>query len=97
MRLEQHLSDTCSSTEVAVDLKRGMSVEHVGISPLRIEQHAQHRMRMIALCESRPDVDTPRKTPACGFITAYLKRASRCRGQLRRIFDRDLIGRMQCI
>ena len=47
--LQQHLGDGRRAAEVAVDLKRRVRVEHVGIGALGAEQELQNVVRVIAV------------------------------------------------
>src|SRR5690606_39758094 len=78
-------------------LKWRVRIEHVRIRPSRREQHLQHGVRTIALRKPSPHVDAPAEPPARRIIASQLQGSSGGSGQLRRIFQRDLVGWMQCI
>ena len=73
--LQQHLGDCRRAAEVAVDLKRRVRVEHVGVGALGAEQELQDVVRVVAVAEPRPEVDPPRGGPAGRLIAANLERA----------------------
>jgi hypothetical protein len=97
MRLQQHFRDARGTTEIAVNLKGRMRIEHVWIRALRIEQHSKHGMRVISLSEPCPNVDSPAKAPTRCFIASNIEGPSCSGGEFRSVLDRNLIGGMQRI
>src|SRR4029434_3994770 len=89
------LRDSGRAPKVAVDLERWMGVEHVRVGPLRTEQEFQDLIRVIAVTESRPQIDSPSRRPAGGLIAAKLQRAPNGGGQLRGAADVDVVPRKE--
>src|SRR5204863_7970963 len=61
--LHEHLGDRRGAAEVAVDLKRRVRVEHVGVRPLGTEQEFQDVVRVIAVAKPGPEIDSPSSRP----------------------------------
>lgn len=97
VRLEEHLRNGRRASQVAVDLKRRMRIEQVGIRPLRTEERAQDLVRAVTVLQARPQVETPSDGPAGGEVAALLEPPAHRAGQLRRSAQRDLAGRIEAI
>src|SRR5688572_29277086 len=103
--LEEHLGDPRRRAEVAVDLKRRVRVEQVGVdtaaagvvrgrAPRRLEQVGEDYERVVAVAHARPEVGLPRHRPAGRLVAADLHRAARRGVELRRPLARDLAAGM---
>src|SRR5262245_53294419 len=97
MALQEHFADAGHAAEVAVDLKRGMCVEKIGIRSLRAEQEAQDRVRVIPFQKTCPQVEAPGDAPAGGVVTTNLQRFARGRRQLGRLLECDLTAREKTV
>ena len=82
--LQKHLRYTCGPPKVAIDLKRWVCVEQIGVSttsvvsgfPRRIhiiEMGLQHPVGMIPIQETGPEIDLPGFAPACAAIPSELQ------------------------
>ena len=92
--LEEHLGDAGRGAEVAVDLERRMGVEEVGVGAA-LELLAEHLVGVVAVEESRPEVDLPRLAPARAAVAAARQRHFGARRQLRVRRRRDLAPGVQ--
>src|SRR4051812_36654605 len=63
LRLEQHLRNARGATEVAVNLKRRMSVEKIGVSALGSKQKLQYSVGVFSVVQPRPKIKTPPDGP----------------------------------
>ena len=70
MTLQQHLGDACRAAEVAVDLKGRISIEHIGIHPLRRRRAAEHFVCVVAILESGPNTTFQGNSTACPSVAA---------------------------
>ena len=70
MRLKKHLGNTCSSTQVTVDLERGMEIPKVG-SGINLEQLLEKIVSSLAVLNTRPEVESVSYAPA-GSLVATL-------------------------
>ena len=87
MALHQHLADTGDTTEVSVDLERGMGVEEIGIGTATLavvgdaallgcygsQQLTVDMMGFLAVFQSCPEVDAPTRAPTGGLVTLDLQ------------------------
>ena len=92
--LQQHLGNAGGAAEVAIDLERRMCVEQVRIGALGRKQQLQDAVRMLAVGQPRPQVQTPADAPAGGVVAANLQRTPRGSRQLGRVAQVDLAGGM---
>ena len=82
--LEQHLGDAGGAAEVAVDLERGMGVEHVGVGPVGTDQEAEDLVGVLGVLQPGPEVEPPGQAPAGGVVAANFQRLAGRGGELRR-------------
>ena len=107
MTLHEHLADTCSTTEVTIDLERRMGIEEVGVgaaarSPFdRVGNECQHVLDdligMVTVEHTCPEVRFPTETPTCGHITTLFQGVGSCREQFGVGVRRNLIRGIESI
>src|SRR4051794_4758036 len=95
MRLDKHFGDAGSRAEVAVNLKWRVRIEEFGVDssapavidviPLSgdMQQVTEQAMRVIAVEEARPEVDSPSHRPSGGLVPARGQRDFSGGGQVR--------------
>ena len=92
--LEEHLDHACRHAEVAVDLKRRVRIEEVGVHAAsaaiarircvdELEQILQQCERAIAIEQARPMIDLPGEAPSRAAIAAQLVRSANRSEELR--------------
>src|SRR4029453_19672800 len=84
-------------TEVAIDLEWRVCIEHVRISSFRTQKEFKNLIGVVAVCQPRPKVDTPRGRPACRLIASNLERTLDGLRQARRPQDIDVMSREETI
>ncbi len=97
MTLEEHLHDARQAAEVAIDLKRGMSVEQVGIGTRRSQEGPENRMGMLRLAQTSPQIQPPRDSPAGRFVAPDFEGTTGGGREGGRPFDRDLAARVKAV
>src|SRR5436309_6911300 len=90
VRLQQHFTDARGSAEIAINLKRRMSVEHVRIRPLRRKQHLQDQIGMLCIVQARPEIEPPAEAPTGSSVPANLQRLAHGSSEFGRAAQRDV-------
>jgi hypothetical protein len=93
--LQEHLADAGGAAEVAIDLERRMGIEHIRVGPLGPQQHREDLIRVFAVMEACPEVQTPADAQARGFVAANLQALARRRSQVGCRAHVNLIARIQ--
>ena len=91
--LQEHLTDTCRTAEVAIDLEGRMGIEEVGVGTATgtpfggIGNHVEHILddckRVVTVEHTGPEVDLPAKTPACSHVAALIQGVGSSREEIR--------------
>lgn len=85
------------AAEISVDLKRRVSVKHVGIGALLAQQQTQYAIGVFGVAQPGLQIDPPRDRPTSRKITAQLERTAHHRRQFRRLTHADLVARIEAI
>src|SRR6185295_18620112 len=91
--LQQHFSNRRRSAEVTIDLEGRVCIEHVRIGPLGTQQESEDFIRMVALSQTRPKVNTPCRRPTGGLIATDLQRPFDGRRKIGSSMDIDVMSR----
>ena len=80
MALQQHFRNACRSSEVSVNLERGMGIEEIGVCTpstdadlggIYVSQSVfQHPESMITVAQTCPEVNFLCHSPACAAVSA---------------------------
>ena len=107
MTLQQHLTDTCGTAEVAVNLERRVGIEQVGIgaatrSPLNgVGNQGEHVLDnlqgMVAVEHTSPEIGLPAKTPARRHVATLLQRGGSGSKQFRMRIGRNLVRGVESV
>ena len=107
--LEQHLSNTSSTTVVAINLERRMRIKEVrigtsvGILPCttvvgqQMEHIRQDLQSMVTIKHSCPEIYLPAQAPTRGHIATLCQRCGSSREQFRMLVGRNLVRRIESI
>ena len=105
MALEEHLRDCGAASEVAVDLKRRVGAEEVGVGAAvvavdgcgfdQLKQVAEEAQGVVPVAEAGLEVDFPCDGPAGAFVAAALQSLARGRGEVGSSSRRDLVAGMK--
>ena len=95
IRLDEHFDDSGASTEVSVDLERGVGVEKVRICTSSaagilafisvrtdiLQKPSVHSVCFFAFAKAGIEIDSPSAAPTCGFITFDFQCLESCVGK----------------
>src|SRR5690606_5332119 len=80
-----HLANTGSSAEIAINLERWMRIKKICICACRRKLALQDRPGALRIAEASPKAGAPANTPTGGIIAPDIERVFGCRCQLGRL------------